>query len=138
MTSVAGLNDLSGMTPDLKGIERSIQLHAEDLLLKTETAVIIALLILLPAISSADLMLGPEEYVLANGEIIDVPGFSVPSFVHWDGDSLRDLVIGQGSGAYPAAKVRVYLNTGTRSNPQFTDYFYAQSEGSDLTLTGDG
>ena len=69
---------------------------------------------------------------------IDVPGYSVPSFAHWDGDSLPDLVVGEGSGAVPDAKVRVYLNTGTRSNPQFTGYFYAQSDTSDLIVPGGG
>ncbi|MFQ5805858.1 MAG: FG-GAP repeat domain-containing protein, partial [Phycisphaerae bacterium] len=89
----------------------------------------------LPA--SGDLNLGPEELVQAGGIDIDVPGYSVPSFVYWDGDDLRDLVIGQGSGAY-AAKVRVYPNVGTVAHPQFSDYFYAQSDGADLSVPGSG
>jgi len=84
------------------------------------------------------LNLGPEQLVRADGIDIQVPGYSVPSFVDWDNDNLKDLVIGQGSGTYPPAKVRVYLNVGTESNPQFSDYFYAQSNGSDLTCPAAG
>jgi len=77
------------------------------------------------------LNLGPEEFVEANGVDIVVPGYSVPSFVDWNNDNLNDLVIGEGGGA-TRGKVRVYLNVGTESNPQFLDYFYAQSGSSDL------
>jgi len=73
------------------------------------------------------LNLGPEEVVQADGVDIDVGTYSVPSFVDWDSDNLGDLVIGCGDG-----KVRVYLNDGTESGPHFSDYFYAQSGGSDL------
>jgi hypothetical protein len=83
------------------------------------------------------LNLGPEEIIQANGEDIQVPGYSVPSFVDWNNDNLQDLVIGEGSG-FGDAKVRVYLNVGTESEPAFADYFYAPSEGSDLTCPASG
>lgn len=83
-------------------------------------------------------MLGPEERVQAAGSDILVPGYSVPSFVHWDGASLRDLIVAEGSWQFPDAKVRVYLNVGTESDPQLNDFFYAQSEGADLVSTGAG
>lgn len=73
------------------------------------------------------LNLGPEQLVKANGVDIDVGTYSVPSFVDWDSNGLSDLVIGGGDG-----KVYVYLNVGTKSSPQFLDYFYAQSNGADL------
>ncbi len=73
------------------------------------------------------LVLGREELVEAGGVDIDVGTYSVPSYVDWDNDSLSDLVIGTGSGY-----VRVYLNVGTQSNPQFSSYFRAQSDGADL------
>jgi len=84
------------------------------------------------------LNLGPEELVKAGGIDIDVGDYSVPSFVDWNNDNLKDLVIGQGSGASPPGKVRVYLNVGTESNPQFSNFFYAQSNGVDLTCTAGG
>jgi hypothetical protein len=83
------------------------------------------------------LNLGPEELVEAGGVEIKVPGYSVPSFVDWNNDNLKDLVIGEGGGIGDA-KVRVYLNVGTESNPQFSNYFYAQSNGSDLTCPASG
>ena len=83
------------------------------------------------------LNIGPEEIIQANGVDIQVPGYSVPSFVDWNNDNLQDLVIGEGSG-FGDAKVRVYLNVGTESEPAFADYFYAQSEGSDLTCLASG
>jgi len=78
------------------------------------------------------LRLGPEELVQTAGVDIAVLGYSVPSFVDWDNDGDNDLVIGEGPSS-SAGKVRVYLNTGTASNPQFSGFTYVQSSGSDLT-----
>jgi len=83
------------------------------------------------------LNLGPEELVQANGVDIQVSGYSVPSFVDWNNDKLNDLVIGEGGGSGDA-KVRVYLNVGTESSPKFSDYFYAQSNDSDLVCPASG
>ena len=84
-----------------------------------------------------DLNLGPEELVQANDFDIAVPGWSVPSFVHWNNDGLEDLVVGEG-GSLDNGKVRVYLNDGAPGHPHFTDYFNAQSSGSDLVVPPDG
>jgi len=81
--------------------------------------------------------LGPEEIIQADGVDIKVTGYSVPSFEDWNNDNLKDLIIGEGGGSVKA-KVRVYLNMGTESNPQFSGYFYAQSFGSDLTCSSSG
>jgi hypothetical protein len=83
------------------------------------------------------LNLGSEQLVQASGVEIRVPGYSVPSFVDWNNDGLNDLVVGEGSGTRPG-HVRVYLNIGTQANPQFSDFFHVQSEGSDMTFTGGG
>jgi len=83
------------------------------------------------------LRLGPEELVQAAGVDIAVLGYSVPSFVDWDNDGDNDLVIGEGPSS-STGKVRVYLNTGTASNPQFSGFTYVQSNGSDLTCPGSG
>ncbi len=80
---------------------------------------------------------GAEELVQADGRDIDVPGYSVPSFVDWNNDDLNDLVIGEGSGS-DSAKIRVYLNVGTEPEPQFSDYFYVQSDSNDLTCPAFG
>jgi hypothetical protein len=83
------------------------------------------------------LNLGPQELVQANAADIEVPGYSVPSFVDWNNDKLNDLVVGEGGGS-GNARVRVYINVGTEPNPLFSDYFYAQSNGSDLTCPASG
>ncbi len=92
----------------------------------------------LPASAEFILNLGPEERVQAGGADILVPGYSGPSFDYWDGDDLKDLIIGEGSGTVPNARVRVYLNVGTAGNPSFSSFFYAQAAGSDLTAVGGG
>jgi hypothetical protein len=83
---------------------------------------------------------GPEEIIKAKGQEIVVPGFSVPSFVDWNNDHLQDHIVGEGGALTTTtpAKVRVYLNRGTESDPCFVDYFYVQSNGKDLTLTPQG
>lgn len=88
--------------------------------------------------AAAQLNLGPEELVEAGGVPIDVPGYSVPSLTFWNADSLKDLIVGEGGGGHSEGKVRVYLNVGTENDPQFTDYFYAQSEDSDLVCDAEG
>jgi len=84
------------------------------------------------------LKLGPEALVQAKGVDIQVPGYSVPCLVDWNNDDLADLVVGEGSGAAGPGKVRIYLNVGTESYPQFSDYFYAQSGDADLTVPAAG
>jgi hypothetical protein len=81
--------------------------------------------------------LGPEELVQTDGFDITVSGYSVPSFADWNNDNLRDLIIGEGGG-FGAAKVRVYLNVGTETDPRFLNYTYAQSSGLDLTCPASG
>jgi len=44
-----------------------------------------------------------------------------PRVVHWDGDGRKDLIVGQSDGA-----VRIYLNTGTDSNPVFDSGAYLE------------
>ena len=97
-----------------------------------------ALLLAIVPATTAELDLGPEEIVQADGSTIDVPGYSVPSMTPWNADPLPDLIVGEGSGSFPAAKVRVYLNVGAAGDPRFEQFFYAQSEGADLTFSGAG
>ena len=96
------------------------------------------LLLSVPGFAADEVIdLGPEEFVQADGNDITVPGYSVPSFVDWNNDLLKDLIVGEGGGGTPG-KVRVYLNVGTEADPCFTDYFYAQADGGDLVVSAQG
>ena len=89
--------------------------------------------LLLPTRTLAGLDLGPEELVKAGGVDLIVSGYSVPSWFDWNNDGLPDLVVGEGGNGL-TGKVRIYLNAGATSNPQFGASFYAQSNGVDLTV----
>ena len=91
-----------------------------------------------PLPCQAELLFDSQTLVQASGSNIAVTGYSVPSFVFWNGDTLRDLVVGEGGGVAVQGKVRVYLNSGTATEPQFTSYFYAQSLGVDLVVSAGG
>lgn len=98
---------------------------------------ITAMLLLTGLQAFALLNLGPEEVVQANGADLVVNGYSVPSVVDWNNDSLADLIIGEGGGS-GYGKVRIYLNDGSVGEPAFSEYIYAQSGGADLTETASG
>lgn len=87
--------------------------------------------------AAGQLDLGSAEFVLSSGLPIQVPGYSVPSYAHWDDDGLPDLIVGEGSGIY-TPKVRVYLNAGSAQSPVFSGWSYAQAAGGDLTTPGSG
>jgi WD40 repeat protein len=94
------------------------------------------------AVSSAGnttdvLNLGPEEIIRADGQDIEVPGYSVPSLADWNNDNLKDLIVGEGGG-FEDGRIRVYLNVGTESEPAFSQYFYVQSDEDDLTCPESG
>jgi hypothetical protein len=97
-----------------------------------------AMTVLHPAHLPAQTSFGPEEIVQVGSVDISVPGFSVPSFVDWNGDDLPDLIVGEGGlGSYDG-KVRVYINTGAPGSPAFSSFFYVQSEGSNLVSPSGG
>jgi hypothetical protein len=98
---------------------------------------ITAMLLLTGLQAFALLNLGTEEVVQANGADLVVNGYSVPSVVDWNNDSLADLIIGEGGGS-GHGKVRIYLNDGSVGEPAFSEYIYAQSGGEDLTETASG
>jgi hypothetical protein len=84
------------------------------------------------------LNLGPEELVQAGVADITVGGYSVPSYVDWNNDGKSDLIVGEGPGVTMYGRVRVYLNTGTASSPQFSNYSYVQSGISNLSVPAGG
>ncbi|MFH1731487.1 MAG: FG-GAP-like repeat-containing protein [Planctomycetota bacterium] len=84
--------------------------------------------------------------VRADGAAIEVPTYSVPALCDWNNDGLTDLLVGElvteycgpcaGDRAY--GKVRLYLNEGTQSQPQFGAHTYIQSNGATLAVDAAG
>ena len=77
------------------------------------------------------------ELLQAGGADIQVNEYSVPSMVDWNNDSLADLLLGEKT-ADSLGKVRVYLNSGTASEPAFEAYSYVQTDQGDLTVSASG
>jgi hypothetical protein len=91
-----------------------------------------ALALLMPAVLfAADPEFGPWQYVNANGAPITLSlGHANPCMVDWDGDNLKDLLVGQ----YTGGKMRFYPNSGSNISPVFTTFSYMQSDGIDISL----
>ena len=86
--------------------------------------------------AAAQLDLGPQQIIQAGGADMQVNGFSVPCYADWNNDGLMDLIIGEGGSSSAFTGVRVYLNEGAASDPQFSGYSYVQADGADLAYDG--
>jgi len=84
------------------------------------------------------LILNPDQFVQAGGIDIEVPGYSVPSLAEWNGDTLPDLIVGEGGLGLFTGKVRVYINQGSPGAPEFNSFSYIQADGADLERTSGG
>lgn len=85
---------------------------------------------------AAGLDLGPEQIIQAGGTDLAVTGYSVPMLADWNGDTLADLIVGEGGYMTGIGKVRVYINGGAPGAPAFAGFSYAQyrpSPGAALT-----
>lgn len=73
---------------------------------------------------------GTPSFVQASGVNIDVGYYGAPCMTDWNGDGLKDLILGQ----YDYGKIRFYPNSGTDAAPVFTTYSFLQAGGVDITL----
>ncbi len=73
---------------------------------------------------------GPYSWIEATGGRIDVGYYGAPCIVDWNGDGLKDLVLGQ----FASGKIRFYANSDSNDSPVFTSYSFIQSNGTDITL----
>lgn len=72
----------------------------------------------------------PFRVAAADGPIDVEVGHAAPVFVDFDGDGLRDLLVGQfGSG-----KLRLYRNRGTAQAPVFSTFAWFQAGGADARV----
>jgi len=108
--------------------------------MRTRTMVISAVLVITGMAGSAPatLDLGPEQIVQAAGSDIFVNSYSVPSFADWNNDGRCDLIVGDGGGIQPMGRVRIYLNSGTASEPAFTTHFYVMAGDMQLSWPASG
>lgn len=111
--------------------------------MKTIYPTTLALLLVVPAQAQSDL--DTPIRILASGSPIDVTtGHAAPYFIDFDGDGVRDLLVGEyGEHEYPAARMvpsalkysggfvegrlRIYRNYGTNTKPEFRDFEYLRA-----------
>lgn len=91
---------------------------------------VLALILLFGFVMATAPAFGPYSWIEANGGKIDVGYYGSPCIVDWDGDGLKDLVMGQ----FTSGKIRFYANSGSNDSPVFTGFSYIQSDGADITL----
>ena len=105
----------------VSGYERGIQMKYFSVLLFLAVAVTFADL---PVFSS-------PFFVQADGiDLVVSASIPDPCVIDWDGDGLKDLVLGQ----FSLGKIRFYPNSGTNENPVFTNYSFIQAGGVDITV----
>lgn len=77
---------------------------------------------------------GSMSYVQCAGDSIDIGFFSDPVFVDFDGDGLKDLIVGQyfDEAVSNYGKMRFYKNIGTSADPSFDSWIYIQADGADI------
>jgi hypothetical protein len=69
----------------------------------------------------------------ADGRPIDLSdgtGHAAPLVVDWDGDGLKDLLVGQFAGG----KLRIYRNVGAKGAPKLAKHEWFQAAGQDATV----
>jgi hypothetical protein len=81
------------------------------------------------ALGATPLFNGPE-FVNDDGAPIDVGYYGAPAMYDWNLDGAKDLILGQ----FTSGKIRLYLNQGPDTAPEFNGYTFFQSGGTDITL----
>jgi hypothetical protein len=69
-------------------------------------------------------------YIYEGASIIDVGWYGAPFAYDWDGDSKKDLLVGQ----FTQGKIRLYINTGEHINPAFDNSLFLQADAADIVL----
>jgi hypothetical protein len=94
-----------------------------------------------PELSKPQLITGIDPQGISNALIGQGFGLAAPSFYDWDGDGLKDLLIGEfGSGVefgrLMGNFIRVHLNRGTETEPSFNRLFYYANPPFEIPING--
>ena len=93
--------------------------------------VLVAVALLAPLALGVTPRFTAPEQVEDGGVPIDVGNYGSPAMYDWDQDGAKDMILGQ----FSQGKIRLYLNTGPDSAPEFDGYTFFQSGGNDITLS---
>lgn len=89
------------------------------------------LLVTLTAASVADPPLfGPYQLIDCGSSRIDVGSHSSPMVADWNGDGLKDLLVGQ----FDNGMIRFYENVGSNELPVFESFEYLCADGQPILL----
>jgi hypothetical protein len=91
-----------------------------------------------PVLLLAQPIYSASTYVQAGGAPLVAGGYTLPEWADWNGDGLADVLVGEGGGALPESKVRLYLNQGAAGAPLFSAWSYVQAAGVDLVCASSG
>ena len=69
-------------------------------------------------------------YQQCAGTTIDVGYYGTPCITDWNGDGLKDMVL----GIFTGGNIRFYANENTNDSPVFSSYITMQADGSTITL----
>lgn len=69
-------------------------------------------------------------FVEAGGVDIKVSYYGSPCIYDWNGDGLKDLIVGE----FTYGNIRLYMNSGTNAAPVFTTYTLMTADGVAITL----
>lgn len=73
---------------------------------------------------------GPEVLLWVDGAQVDVGYYGVPCVADWDGDGLKDLVL----GVFAYGNIRFYGNENTNDSPVFNAWVNLEADGIDIAL----
>ncbi|MCK6446577.1 MAG: hypothetical protein L6Q99_09315 [Planctomycetes bacterium] len=73
---------------------------------------------------------GPVRVQVGDAPIDVDSGHAAPLFVDFDGDGLRDLLVGQ----FGDGKLRIYRNVGDARAPKFVDFQWFVADGKEGTI----